>query len=360
MENTFMKMAIDLARSTHGQTSPNPVVGAIIVRNNQIVGMGAHLKAGEPHAERHALQMAGEKAKNATMYVTLEPCSHFGKTPPCADAVIEAGIKKVYIASTDPNPKVAGNGIDRLRQAGIDVEVDIMKEEADRLNQVFFHYIQTGKPFVTLKSATSLDGKIATSKGESQWITCEESRYDSHQLRHINDAILVGVNTILADNPSLTTRLNEGGKNPIRIVLDHKLRTPETAKVVTDQLAPTWIFTTNHTNAQKIQKLEDAGVKVIVLNSKKIIISDLLTYLGENQISSLLVEGGSTINDAFLQNGDFQQVIVYLAPLIIGGKDALTSFSGKGILHLKDATMLKINSVERTGNDVKLVLTKGE
>ncbi|MBU9714773.1 bifunctional diaminohydroxyphosphoribosylaminopyrimidine deaminase/5-amino-6-(5-phosphoribosylamino)uracil reductase RibD [Evansella tamaricis] len=360
MDKHYMNIAIELARVTQGQTTPNPVVGSVIVKNNQIVGMGAHLKAGEEHAERHALKMAGDKAKGATMYVTLEPCSHYGRTSPCADAVIEAGIKKVVVASLDLNPRVAGRGIQKLMDAGITVETGVMEKEAVKLNRVFFHYIKTKKPFVTLKTATSLDGKIATVSGESQWITGEEARLDVQHLRHTHDAILVGVNTVLLDNPSLTTRIGEGGSNPIRIVLDHQLRTPLDANIVIDKKSPTWIVTKRQTEKGKKLKLEELGVEIIEMDSDEIHISELLIMLGQREISSLLVEGGGTVNDAFLRSGDFQQVIVYLAPTIIGGKEALSSFSGLGIAKLKNTPKLNIESITTIGKDIKMILSKGD
>lgn len=291
MDHHYMKMAIDLAKSAKGQTAPNPAVGAVIVKNNEVAGLGAHLKAGEPHAERHAPQMAGEKAKGAVMYVTLEPCSHYGKTPPCADAVIDAGIRKVFVASSDPNPKVAGRGIHKLKEAGVEVIEGFMKEEGDRINREFFHFIKTKKPYVTLKSATSIDGKIATKTGESKWITGEEARKDVHMLRHRNDAILVGVNTVLADDPLLTTRLDGGGRNPVRIILDRRLRTPAEAGIVKDKSAPTWIITAKGAPQEKKDLLSGAGVKIIEMESNEIIISELLAILGEHEITSLLVEG---------------------------------------------------------------------
>ncbi|UCZ54703.1 bifunctional diaminohydroxyphosphoribosylaminopyrimidine deaminase/5-amino-6-(5-phosphoribosylamino)uracil reductase RibD [Bacillus shivajii] len=360
MKDHYMKIAIDLAKSTTGQTSPNPVVGAVIVNDHQVVGMGAHLKAGENHAERNAIEMAKEKCRGATIYVTLEPCSHHGRTPPCADAIIEAGIRKVVVASVDPNPKVAGSGIQKLREANIEVETNMMKEEADAINKVFFHYIQTKKPFVTLKSATSLDGKIATNTGESQWITGEEARYDVHNLRHEHDSILVGVNTVLVDNPSLTTRLSDGGKNPIRIVLDHHLRIPLDAKLLTDQKAKTWIVTTKHADPSKVERLKQLGAEVLQLNEDKIEVPSLLKLLGEKEVTSLLVEGGGIVNDSFLRLGEYQEVVVYLAPTIIGGNHAPSSFSGKGFSLLKDTPNLQIEDMKRLGKDLKIILKKGE
>lgn len=351
----YMKLAISLAKNTLGQTSPNPVVGAVVVKNGEIVGMGAHLKAGEAHAEVHALQMSGEKAKDATIYVTLEPCSHYGRTPPCADLIIKSGIKRVVIATTDPNPKVAGKGIEKLKAAGLEVEVGLLKEEADELNEIFFHFIKTKTPYVTLKSAMSLDGKIATATGESKWITSEAARIDVHKYRHQHDAILVGVNTIIKDNPSLTTRLPNGGKNPIRIILDHSLRTPPTAKIVTDKEAETWIITSCNVDDNKRRAFMKENIKLIKLPSEKIEITPLLQILGENGITSLFVEGGATVNGSFLKEKCVQQIITYIAPKVIGGKNAPTSFGGEGILQLADALTVKIKSVEKIGDDLKII-----
>lgn len=358
MNNHYMELAIQMARETIGQTTPNPVVGCVIVNNGEIVGLGAHLKAGEPHAERHALQMAQEKANGATLYVTLEPCSHHGRTPPCADAIVEAGVAKVIIASSDPNPQVAGKGITRMRESGIDVSVGVMKEEADELNRIFFHFMMTSKPYVTLKIATSIDGKIATSSGESQWITGEQARQDGHRLRHEHDAILVGVETVIQDDPTLTIRLAQGGKNPVRIVLDRTLRTPLNAKLITEKEAPTWIVTTSSAHDQKKQEFEKLGIELIVLEDEFISISSMLTALAEKNITSVLVEGGGRVNDSFLQSGHFQRVVKYMAPILIGGEKSRSSFSGNGIKRLNETPRLEIKSMERIGNDVKFVFYK--
>lgn len=352
-EEQYMKLAIDLAKSASGQVSPNPMVGSVVVKNGSVVGVGAHLKPGEAHAEVHALKMAGEKAKGATIYVTLEPCSHYGKTPPCADLIIEKGIKKVVIASVDPNPQVAGRGIEKLRAAGIEVEIGLLKEEATNLNKFFFHFMKKNIPFVTVKTATTLDGKIATVTGESKWITSEEARIDVHHLRHEHDAILVGVGTVLADNPSLTTRLKEGGINPIRIILDTNLRTPLDAKVVTDEEAPTWIFTTNRADEKKKRQLIDKGIRIFSL--ERLEIKRILKVLGEEKIMSLFVEGGATVNGSFLKEKAINQLITYLAPKLVGGKIAPTSFTGEGIAQLADALELKMISIEKLGPDVKIV-----
>ena len=351
----YMNLALQLAKGTLGQTSPNPVVGAVLVKNNQIVGMGAHLKAGEPHAEVHAIRMAGEHAEGATLYVTLEPCSHYGKTPPCSNLVIEKGIKKVFVATTDPNPQVAGRGIDRMKKAGIDVEVGLLQKEALELNKVFFYNIQTNLPYVTLKTASSLDGRTATVTGESKWITGEEARNDVHKWRHQHDAILVGVNTVLKDNPSLTTRLPSGGKNPIRIILDTRLRTPVDANVIIDKLAPTWLITGCNIPSQKEETYKSLGIKILKMPNSQILIKELLKVLGEHGITSLFVEGGAEVHGSFLQERAFQQVITYIAPKLIGGKLAPSSFGGQGIENIDDAIPLKIKEITKMGDDIRLI-----
>ncbi|WP_102345035.1 bifunctional diaminohydroxyphosphoribosylaminopyrimidine deaminase/5-amino-6-(5-phosphoribosylamino)uracil reductase RibD [Bacillus sp. Marseille-P3661] len=354
-DEQYMRLAIELAANTKGQTSPNPLVGAVVVKNNQIVGMGAHLKAGEPHAEVHAIHMAGEKAKNATIYVTLEPCSHHGRTPPCADLLIKNEVSRVVIASTDPNPLVAGKGIKKLRDAGIEVDVGVLKEEAEALNEVFFHYISTRTPYVTLKSATTLDGKIATVTGESKWITSEEARLDVHKYRHRHDAILVGVNTVIKDNPQLTTRLPLGGKNPIRIVLDTNLRIPEHAALLNDGCAPTWVVSGKNAPLEKIQLLKEKNIEMIQLPTEKINIPSFLKAIAEKGISSLYVEGGAEINGSFIKEKAVNQVITYIAPKIIGGTAAPTSIGGEGFENLSDSLQLVIKSVEQIGPDIKII-----
>lgn len=350
----YMKLALDLARSTIGQTTPNPVVGAVIVKNNQIVGLGAHLKAGEPHAEVHAIQMAKENTKGATLYVTLEPCSHYGRTPPCSNLVIQSGIERVVIATTDPNPSVSGKGIERMKKAGLQVEVGLLKEEADQLNQVFYHFIQTGLPYVTLKTATSLDGKIATKEGKSKWITSEEAREDVHYFRHTHDAILVGVNTVLTDNPSLTTRQIGGGKNPIRIILDTHLRTPFDSNIVKDLQAETWIVTGSNVEEDKVTYFENSGVTILKMNSPTIVIKDMLKKIASMGISSIFVEGGAEIHGSFLKEKAFQQVITYIAPKLIGGRMAPSSFGGEGITEMEDALDLEISEIKKIGNDIRI------
>lgn len=352
----YMDVALDLAKSVQGQTSPNPPVGAVIVKNGAIVGIGAHLQAGASHAEIHAIEMAGDKACNATIYVTLEPCSHFGKTPPCADAVIKSGIKRVVIATMDKNPKVAGKGIEKLQQANITVDLDVEKEKANQLYVPFFHFAATQTPYVTLKSATSLDGKIATVTGESKWITGEKARLDVHHYRNENDAILVGINTIIADDPKLTTRLSNGGRNPIRIILDTHLRTPPEAKVVTDEEAETWIFVARDVPQDKVNFFSNhTAVKIIQLDNEMIEIDQVLSHLGGKGIMTLFVEGGAGVNGSFLKVNKINQLITYIAPKLIGGKEAPTSIAGHGLESINEAVQLDIKSIEMLGDDIKII-----
>ncbi|UOQ95648.1 bifunctional diaminohydroxyphosphoribosylaminopyrimidine deaminase/5-amino-6-(5-phosphoribosylamino)uracil reductase RibD [Halobacillus shinanisalinarum] len=356
-----MAMAVQMAKETVGQTNPNPSVAAIVVKDNQVVGVGVHVKAGEPHAEVHALRMAGRKAQEAEIYVTLEPCSHFGQTPPCAQAIIDARVKRVIIASHDPNPKVSGRGIQMMEQAGIEVKSEVLKREADQLNRAFFHFIKTKQPYVRLKSAMSLDGKIATSTGESQWITGEVARMDGHTYRHRSTAILVGINTVLMDNPKLTTRIEGEGKNPIRIVLDTHLRTPLSSRLIQNSEAPTWIFTGKGVYDDELEDfLRFPHVEIIRLESKRVEVEAVLNFLGERKLTSLLIEGGGTMADAFVRAGKVDETITYIAPKLIGGKQALTPVAGDGISSLKDVGAFQFISTEQLGEDIKIVSVKKE
>ncbi|WP_349407628.1 bifunctional diaminohydroxyphosphoribosylaminopyrimidine deaminase/5-amino-6-(5-phosphoribosylamino)uracil reductase RibD [Pseudalkalibacillus sp. SCS-8] len=351
----YMKLAIGMAEQTAGQTSPNPKVGAVVVRNGEIVGLGAHLKAGEGHAEVHALNMAGNKAEGATMYVTLEPCSHYGKTPPCADLVIERGIHRVYIATLDPNPLVAGRGVERLKDAGIDVHVGLLEKEAISLNRFFNHFMKTNLPFVTLKAASSLDGKTAANSGDSKWITGEDARLDVHQYRHEHDAILVGVNTIIQDDPQLTTRLPSGGRNPIRIILDTNLRIPEDAKVLHDGAAETIIIAGSSAPTERIESLRRDHVRIIQLDCPSIEIYPLLERLVEEGVTSIFVEGGSSVHASFMKERCFQEMITYIAPKLIGGKKSPSVIGGEGIETMAEAVQLEIVSVNQLGDDLKII-----
>ncbi|MGG1660511.1 bifunctional diaminohydroxyphosphoribosylaminopyrimidine deaminase/5-amino-6-(5-phosphoribosylamino)uracil reductase RibD [Brevibacillus sp. NRS-1366] len=357
-DNKYMAWALDLARSVAGQTSPNPLVGAVVVKDGAVVGMGAHLKAGEPHAEVHALRMAGERADGATLYVTLEPCSHHGKTPPCADAVVAAGISRVVVATLDPNPLVAGTGVQKLRSAGLDVTIGTLEKEAKQLNEVFFHYITTKRPFVTVKTASTLDGKIASVTGHSRWITGSEARAQVHELRRQYDAILVGVGTVLADDPELTSR-REGklyGRQPIRVILDSHLRTPMTARVVQDtEKVLTWIFTTVSASTEKREALLKKGISVITV-AEPMMVEAVLEELGERGITSLLVEGGAEVNGSFLQARAVQKVVSYVSLKLIGGSDAPSPFGGKGFSTMDEAVALSEIQIEQIGEqDIRIV-----
>lgn len=356
-DNDYMNLAIDLAKSAKGQTSPNPLVGAIVVKNGAIVGMGAHLRAGEPHAEIHALKMAGNQAVGATLYVSLEPCCHHGKTPPCTDAILSSGVRKVVVATSDPHPLVAGSGIEILKDAGLEVVVGIQQQEAIQLNEVFFHYVQTRRPFVTLKTASTLDGKIATRSGHSRWITGVASRKEVHELRSMHDAILVGVGTVLADDPELTARYDGAiaGKQPVRIILDRQLRTPLNARVTQCEAARTWIITTTASSQKKTEELSAKGVTVITLEGE-LQIDHVLTVLGERGITSLLVEGGAEINAAFLQARAIQKIISYVSLKLVGGKTAPSIFGGSGYTSMDDAVRLIHTEIESIDEqDIRIV-----
>jgi diaminohydroxyphosphoribosylaminopyrimidine deaminase/5-amino-6-(5-phosphoribosylamino)uracil reductase len=348
-----MQQALAISRYAFGRTSPNPMVGAVIVREGRIVAQGWHRQAGTPHAEIHALQQAGELASGATMYVTLEPCSHYGRTGPCAEAVIRAGIKRVVVAMTDPNPLVSGKGINRLRQAGLEVVQGVMAKEAAKLNEVFIKWIATEMPFVALKTAMSLDGKIAAYTGHSQWVTGEKARECVHRLRDEYDAILTGTGTLLSDNPRLTVRLPGGGKNPLRIVVDSTGRIPLTSNVISDGQAPTLIAVTSRAPQEKLSALRAAGVEVLVLDSKeeRVDLRQLLAALAKRKISSVLVEGGATLNAALLTEGLVDKLYWFIAPKIVGGVAALGPVGGRGIEEMSQALLLEDICVEPVGDD---------
>ncbi|PPA71810.1 bifunctional diaminohydroxyphosphoribosylaminopyrimidine deaminase/5-amino-6-(5-phosphoribosylamino)uracil reductase RibD [Jeotgalibacillus proteolyticus] len=356
MDEKWMKLAIEMAKSTLGQTSPNPAVGAVVVKDGRAVGMGAHLKSGEGHAEVNALKQAGDEAEGATIYVTLEPCSHYGKTPPCADLIIEKGLKRVVIASVDSNPLVSGNGIRKLEDAGIEVTTAVLKEEALQLNEFFFHHMKSKKPFVTLKAAMTLDGKIATESGDSKWITSTEAREDVHFDRHLHDAILVGSNTVKADDPALTTRLPNGGISPVRIILDTQLSIDSSAKVLTDGAAPTWVICGKGASQERESQFTQADhVRVLRMEKESIEIPELLSVLGDEKILSVYVEGGSKVHGAFLDQKLFDRLILYMAPKIIGNASAKSVFNGTGVEVMNEAPGLIFEEVKLLGRDLKLL-----
>ncbi|WP_339217356.1 bifunctional diaminohydroxyphosphoribosylaminopyrimidine deaminase/5-amino-6-(5-phosphoribosylamino)uracil reductase RibD [Ornithinibacillus sp. FSL M8-0202] len=349
----YMGLAIQNAKAMKGQTDSNPLVGSVIVNDNRIVGVGTHLKAGEPHAEIHALRMAGEKAKGGTIYVTLEPCSHHGRTGPCAEAIVQAGIKRAVIATLDPNPIVAGNGVKLLQDAGIEVIIGVLEQESIQMNEVFNKFIVEKKPFVTLKAGASLDGKVATHTFSSKWITSEEARRDVHQLRSENMAILVGIKTVLTDNPSLTARI-PNGRNPVRVIMDSTLKIPMNVNVITDNQAETWIFTSkNHDETKKLQ-LEERGIRVFVTSGETSVNpKEVVAILGEHLVSSLFLEGGGNIHASFLEHQLVDKVVLYFAPKLVGGKEAPTFLEGTGVVDMQDALDLTNTNIEKIGKDFK-------
>ena len=353
MEKEFMLRAIRLAEKGTGKVNPNPLVGAVIVKNGRVTGEGYHEKYGGLHAERNALKNCTD-AEGATMYVTLTPCCHTGKTPPCTDAVIESGIKKVVIGSRDTNPLVGEKSIKILRDAGIEVVQDFMKEECDALNPVFFKYITTSKPYVVMKFAETLDGKIATSTMESKWITGETAREHVHITRSRYTGIMVGINTVLKDNPLLNCRA-EGGRNPVRIVCDTDLRTPLTSQLVATAHMYPLIIATSVTDIERIKPYQERHCTVFQIKKGTdghIDLNELMTELAKMKIDSILLEGGSTLHGAALSAGIVDKVEAYIAPKIFGGKEAPSPVGGIGVLHPSDALMLKNIKLTPLGEDI--------
>ncbi len=351
----FMRQALELARRGEGYTRPNPLVGAVVVKDGEVIAEGHHAHYGGPHAEVVALERAGEAARGADLYVNLEPCVHWGKTPPCADRIIAAGVKRVIIASRDPNPLVNGKGVERLRAAGIEVIEGVLEDEARELNEIFFHWITTKRPFVSLKLAMSLDGKIATKTGDSRWITGPEARRKVHELRRRHAAVLVGVNTVLADDPELTVREVEGPQ-PLRVILDSRGRTPITARVL-DRAARTLIAATGSMPRKAEERLREAGAEVARFPAAggKVDLGALLQWLGERGIDSVLVEGGGEVAWSFVSRGLVRKFYLFYGPVVIGGRDAVPGVGGDGFPDLDGAARLEIRRVERLGADLLVV-----
>jgi diaminohydroxyphosphoribosylaminopyrimidine deaminase/5-amino-6-(5-phosphoribosylamino)uracil reductase len=347
----------ELAATTKGQVSPNPLVAAVVVNDGRIVGRGVHRYAEVTHAEVIAIEEAGPAARGATLYVNLEPCSHHGRTPPCTDTIIQSGIARVVASIVDPNPRVSGRGVEVLRRAGIRVDIGTGEQEARRLNEKFITYITTGRPLVHLKIAMSLDGRIATRSGESRWITSETSRLAGQRLRHEYDAILVGIGTVLADDPELTYRLDEPRHRPlVRVVLDSQLKIPLESKLVrTAREWPLWVFTTA-ADEEKASLLEQAGALVMTVPSvgDRVNLEAVLDELGRHELTSLLVEGGSEVNGAFIERGLADKLTFFLAPKIIGGRDAIPAIGGAGFDALRDALELTEMTISRRGEDVEI------
>ena len=364
----FMRRAIELAKMGLGRTNPNPLVGAVIVKEGAVIGEGYHHVYGDLHAERDAIKNCKEKGNDpagATIYVTLEPCSHFGKQPPCIHAVKEAGISKVVIGSRDPNPLVNGKGTRWLRENGIEVIEDFLREECDSLNEIFFHYINTKTPFVALKYAMTMDGKIATKTGESKWISGEKSREHAHSLRNKYTCIMAGIGTVLADDPMLNCRI-AGGRNPVRVICDSSLKIPlesnivKTAKDIPTIVACTRIATVDSkenadintsTRADKIAALQKAGIEVFTTDGDKVDLKALMTHLAEKKLDSVLIEGGGEINFSALNAGIVNKVYAYIAPQCFGGF-AKSPVGGTGIDKVCDSFKFKVTDTKMIDGDV--------
>lgn len=364
MDIGYMKRALELAENGAGKTNPNPLVGAVIVKDGRIIGEGWHEHYGQAHAEVNAVRNAEartagepeETLEGAEVYVNLEPCCHFGKTPPCTELLIEKRVKRVVIGTLDPNLLVAGKGVQRLREAGIEVAAGVLEKECRKCNEVFFHYIQTRRPFVVLKAAVSLDGKIAAPSGESKWITKEAARNDVQLLRNRYYAIMVGIETVIRDDPELTCRL-EGGRNPVRIILDSNLRIPIDSRVLRDrQGGSALIACTENASPEQARRLKALGAKLLHCRSRNghIDLEDLMEKLGNLSIDSILLEGGAAVNDSAFSQGIVDKIVLYVAPKIIGGEKAKTFVGGRGIESLSQAHPLHIESVEQIGEDLKI------
>ncbi len=355
----YMKRALTLAKKGIGKTDPNPAVGCVIVKNGAVIGEGWHRKAGGPHAEIHALTAAGAAARGSDVYVTLEPCCHTGKTPPCSEALIRAGVRRVIAGMRDPNSLVNGGGMLSLQQAGIETVSGVLEEECRAINRPFIKQITTGHPFVTYKCAMTLDGKTATVTGESRWISCEASRRVVHRMRAESDAIMVGVDTILADNPRLTVR-HVKGRNPRRIIVDSQLRTPESAAVLQGVLAPGTIIATTESDPEVHDRYLKSGVILLVCRSEngKVDLHDLWSKLGKLGIRSLLLEGGSRLAGEALRQGLIDRCVFFYAPQVVGS-DGLSPFTFTGITDMARSIKFRDLGIRRVGTDI-MVTTRPE
>ena len=349
-----MLRALELARK--GKTTPNPMVGTVLVKNNLIIAEGFHSRAGGPHAEVVALRKAGNKARGADLYVNLEPCCHVGRTPPCTDAIIQSGVRRVFAGMKDPNKLVQGKGIRVLKAAGIKVSVGMMKNDCEKLNEVFVKVMKTGVPFVTVKTAMSLDGKIATREGDSQWISGIKSRDFVHELRNQNDAILVGTNTILKDNPRLTCRLKKnGGRHPARIILDRRNRIPLTAKVFANSKTQRVIYVSSSKLSTKREQLLTAkNVEVLKIETLKsgFDLKQLMKLLAQKDLNSILIEGGGEINSSAFEAGIVDRVFVFISPILVGGQQAPSPIGGKGVAKIAKAMKLENMKFVQIGDDL--------
>ncbi len=362
-DQEYMQLALEEAIKGCGWVNPNPMVGAVIVKDGNIIGKGYHQKYGELHAERNALAACSVDPKGATIYVTLEPCCHWGKTPPCTDAIIASGIAKVVFGTKDPHSLVAGKGIKILKQHGIEVTAGVLEDKCQQLNEVFFHYIRHKTPFVVIKYAMTIDGKTATVTGKSQWITGEAARRHVHGLRHRYSAIMVGVGTVIADDPMLNCRL-PNSKNPVRIICDTNLRIPLNAKVVQTANEITTFIATSANDSEKITALKEKNINIISVPAKNghINLQQLMTILGEKSIDSIILEGGATLHAAALESGIVSKVMAYIAPKIFGGEKAKSAVGGKGIDDPGQAYQLSNGKITQFDQDILLeyTLKRGE
>ena len=352
-DEKYMRLALDMAQKGCGYVNPNPMVGAVIVKEGRIIGQGWHEKYGQPHAERNALETCSESPEEATMYVTLEPCCHFGKTPPCTDAILNSGIKKVVIGSRDPNPLVSGNGITALKKNGVKVVTGVLEAECNRLNEVFFHYIQMGTPFVVMKYAMTMDGKIATAAGNSKWITGDPARDNVHKDRHKYSAIMVGVGTVIADNPMLTCRL-ENCRQPVRIICDTNMRIPVASNLVTTADISETIIATSCEDLKRHKPYMEAGCEILTVPKKnnRLDLNILMQQLGKRKIDSILLEGGSELNFSALQNKIVNKIHAYISPKIFGGDKAKTPVGGIGLEEVQNCFKLNAPKATWFGEDL--------
>jgi len=359
----FLGLALRLAARGAGQTVPNPMVGAVLVRGGRVVGSGYHTRAGAPHAEAVALAQAGERARGSTLYVNLEPCCHFGRTPPCVDAIIEAGVRRVVASMRDPDPRVRGRGFRALRAAGVAVSVGRLARQAGRLNRVFVRRASSGRPFVTLKAGMSLDGRIATRTGESKWITSRAARAAARRLRLEHDAVLVGVNTVLRDDPRLTadpSRRTEGGAGaetrPLRVVLDARLRTPPRSRLLSNGGPPVVVMTLRGAPRERRRRLEERGALVLESRGRggRIAVGPALRELARRGVSSVLVEGGSEVLGALLDSRQVDRIVLFVAGRVLGGRSALPVFGGRGAARLGKAALMDDMRVRRVGPDLRI------
>ncbi len=350
----FMREAHELAKTAEGRTTPDPMVGAVLVKGGRIISVGYHGEVATPHAESWAIQKAGEDARGSTLYVNLEPCNHYGNNPPCTETIIRAGVKRLVASMKDPNPLVNGRGFARLRRHGVRVEIGLLEEEARRLNEVFIKYITTGLPFVVMKSAMTIDGKIATRTGASRWVASTASLLFAHHLRNLYDSILVGIGTILVDDPRLDVRRVQKIKDPIRVVLDTNARTPLNANVLKVPGARTIVVVGPNAPKEKIRALGKKGAQILTVKVKRgrIDICDLLAKLAEMKITSVLVEGGGEVNASFIENNAIDKAYFSIAPKIFGGRNAKTPVEGQGVGLPSRARWLRSIHVERLESDI--------